>query len=295
MDRELSELAILTRMFSASVVRELGKSGKSGLLARLFSRSRTLSRVPGDESVGQALDSAFRELRTLGNRDEYVYRSAITEKILLGRHSLRTAAVLSETRVGASKVDMVVLNGTSTAYEIKSERDSLSRLSGQLDSYRRVFATVNVVTSPSHAGDVLRLAPTDVGVLVLSSRFTLQTERLAITQPSRIRPESVLDMVRASEAVMILRALGMEVPSVPNTQLRGVLHPIYASLDPTRVHERMVTTLKKTRSQSASDTLVKELPGSLRAAMLALKMDEKSQHRVRDAVNVPLRVAFTWS
>jgi len=289
------ELAALTRMFSATVVRELGRNGRSALFSRLFAHSGVATSLHTDATVGDVFDRAFDLLRTLGNRDEYVYRAAITQKILLGHHSLRTASMLSEARVGVCKADVVVLNGTATAYEIKSERDSLARLNSQVTAYGNVFAAVNVVTSPSYVDQVLRQVPDDVGVLVLTKRFRLQTERAAVVDAGRTDPLAVLDFVRVDEAFAILRALGIEPPQVPNTQVRGSLHEIFASLDSRLVHEQMVSALKASRSQQATAELIKTVPMSLRAAMLSLKMNDASGKKLRDATRLPVHAALAWS
>lgn len=47
--------------------------------------------------------------------------NVIANKILLGKHSLNTSHMLSEFRVGYNKADVVIINGTSSVYEIKSE------------------------------------------------------------------------------------------------------------------------------------------------------------------------------
>lgn len=73
-------------------------------------------------TVGDVFDQAFEILKVAGQRDEYIYRAAISQKILMGTHSLRTASMLNEFRAGSSKADLVILNGTATVYEIKSER-----------------------------------------------------------------------------------------------------------------------------------------------------------------------------
>lgn len=290
-----TELSALTRMFSATVVRELGRAGESPLLARLLTQTGLAHDLHPGATLGDAYDHAFMQLSALGNRDEYVYRSAITQKILLGQHNLRTASLLSEARVGSSKADLVVLNGTATAYEIKSERDSLARLASQVSSYQEVFAAVNVVTSPSHAARVLALVPSEVGVLVLSRRFTLQTERAAVVDPSRTNPSAVLDLLRAGEAISILRELGVQEPQVPNTKLRTTLTELFATLEPAALHRQMVVTLKRTRSQHAAAEVIHSIPISLRAAILALKLGRPSQQNVRDATGLPLRAALGWS
>lgn len=290
-----SELAALTRMFSASVVREIGRTGRSALFARLLAQSGIAGTMQRSETVGDVFERAFSLLRSLGNRDEYIYRSAITQKILLGQHNLRTASMLSEARVGTCKADVVVLNGTATAYEIKSERDSLARLSNQVAAYGDVFAAVNVVTSPLHVEQVIRQIPDHVGVLVLSERFTLRSERQADVDPGRISPVAILDFVRTNEAISMLRALDIEPPRVPNTQIRSALSEIFATLSPEVAHEQMVTVLKAARSQRAASEFIETIPMSLRTAMLSLKMDVASEQRVRDATMKPVRTALAWS
>lgn len=290
-----SELAALTRMFSAAVIRELARSGSSALFARLLVQSGVGPQLPRDATIGDVFDHAFRLLRILGNRDEYVYRSAITQKILLGQHSLRTASMLSEVRVGACKADVVVLNGTSTAYEIKSERDSLSRLRNQVTAYGEVFAAVNVVTSPSHVNQVFQQIPGWVGVLVLSDKFTLQTERPADVDAARTDPLAVLDLMRVDEAHRVLRSLNVAPPDVPNTQMRGALRDLYGPLDPAVVHTKMVAALKVTRSQSAASDSIKNTPVSLRAAMLTMKLNGASEKRLLDATRLPFPAALAWS
>lgn len=294
MSASKDELAAFTRMFSSAVVRELGKQGKSGLLARLLYQSGSVRTLRPESTVGDAFDHAFRVLRSLGNRDEYVYRSAITQKILLGQHSLRTASMLGEARVGTSKADVVVFNGTSTAYEIKSERDSLARLRSQVLAYSQVFAAVNVVTSPSHVEHVLRQVPEEVGVLILTDRFTLRVERRATCDSSRTEPLAILDFVRLDEAFAILREIGIEPPNVPNTQMRGALNELFADLDPTRVHDLMVTTLRSSRSRSSAENYIKSIPMSLRAAMLTLEMNDASKKRLLDATRLPVGAALAW-
>lgn len=88
------------------------------MLSRLLELSEMPHRCGDNATVGDALDSAFDVLKTAGLRDEYVYRAAITHKILLGTHSLNTACMLNEFRVGVCKADVAILNGTATVYEI---------------------------------------------------------------------------------------------------------------------------------------------------------------------------------
>src|SRR3546814_5194136 len=105
------------------VFREMAKKGRSGLFRRLIDQTDLIERAYPRATVGDTFDSAFDILKVAGHRDEYIYRAAISHKVLMGTHSLRTASMLNEFRAGSCKADLVILNGTATVYEIKSERD----------------------------------------------------------------------------------------------------------------------------------------------------------------------------
>ena len=92
-------------------------------------------------------------------KNEYIYKNMIARKILMGRHSLKSSVLLSEFRVGTNKADLVLINGCSTCYEIKTEYDSLIRLEDQLSSYTKLFNKVFVVCASKMITDVLHLIP----------------------------------------------------------------------------------------------------------------------------------------
>lgn len=288
------ELAALSRVFSPAVIHELGSTGKSALLARLLHESRLPERLPVDASLADAFEMAFSTLRQLGNRDDYVYRSALTQKIVLGRHNLRTATVLNEFRVGSSKVDLVILNGTSSAYEIKSERDSFQRLSNQLADYLTAFARVNVVTSPRQEREALRFAPAEVGILVLSSRFRLQTAREAAHAPERTDPVAILSTLRVEEATRVLRELNVPIPDVPNTRRRAALRALFENLGAAEVHDKTVEVLKSSRSNAELEAFIHHLPAPLNAAILAAHPRPSARRNLQLATQQSISTVLAW-
>ena len=284
----------MTRLFSSAVLHEMAKKGRSALFKRLLSQTQVAARCGSDATVATAFDAAFSTLKIAGLRDEYVYRAAVTKKILIGKHSLRTASMLNEFRAGSCKADLVILNGTASAYEIKSERDSLARLINQVENYKRVFATVNVIVSEKHAESVLEVVPDDVGIMRLCRRYRISVERDAIDCPERICPVTVFESLRSGEAAAILKALGVAVPVVPNTQRHGAMRELFAELDPATLHREMVRTLKRTRNLAPLSDLIDQLPESLHAAALSVPVRRSDHGRLVEAVATPLNAAMTW-
>lgn len=289
-----SELSALARLFSSAVFREMAEQGRSPLFGRLLAQTGLATRCGQGATVGGAFDSAFAVLKVAGQRNEYVYRAAIAKNILLGKHSLRTASMLNEFRAGACIADVVILNGTASAYEIKSERDSLGRLINQIENYKRVFASVNVIASEIHVESVRQAVPDDVGILCLSSGYHVSVEREAVERPERICPVAVFESLRSAEAAAVLEALGVSVPVVPNTQRHRVVRQLFADQEPTTIHREMVRTLKRSRDLAPLSELIDRLPASLHAAALSVPVRRSDHGRVIAAVSTPLDAVKAW-
>jgi hypothetical protein len=293
-DLAAGQLAAISRLFSSSVIREMARKGKSPLFARLASESHLLDYLPLYGHVYNLFETAFSLLKREGYRHEYIYKAALTHKILLGKHSLQTASMLNEFRVGECKADLAILNGTATVYEVKSERDSLSRLERQVTTYLKVFARVYVVAAEGHVNAVMASIPEDVGVLCLNSRYQISTLRDAVDRPDRTSPAAIFESIRTEEARMILLSEGVSIPTVPNTALSSVLQQLFVKLDGRRAHEGMVRVLKKTRNLSPLSDLVSQLPHSLQTAALSVPLRKLDHTRLVAAVNTSLEDAMCW-
>ena len=285
-------LAAISRLFSSSVVREMARTGKSAMFARLVKSSRLMDSLSEVKLVSGFFEEAFSLLKREGFRHEYIYKAALTHKVLLGTHSLQTASMLTEFRVGECKADVAILNGTATVYEIKSERDSLKRLDKQVAAYATVFASVNVIAAEAHIDAVLKLVPKDVGVMCLNGRYNISTMREATYSPERTSPAAIFDSIRTGEAGLILKSLSVSIPEVPNTRLNSVLRDQFIQLSPVQAHYGMVQVLKRTRNLLPLSELVAQLPQSLQSAALTIQMRKVDHARLVGAVNTPLEDAL---
>jgi hypothetical protein len=293
MDSE--QLANISRLFSSTVIREMARKGRSPLFARLASQSGLFASLSSSQHVYSLFDAAFSLLGREGCRDEYVYKTALTRRILMGKHSLQSASMLTEFRVGECKADLAILNGTATVYEVKSERDSLSRLERQVSAYANVFAQVYVIAGENHIDAVIGSVPRDVGVMKLNSRHGIATLRQAIDRPERTSPSAIFDSIRTLEARMILELQGVIIPIVPNTELNLVLRKLFIKLSPHVAHEGMVKVLKQTRNLLPLSGLVHKLPHSLQTAALSVPLRKLDHMRLIAAVNTSLKDAMAWA
>jgi len=288
------QINVLSHLFSLGAIMRLAKGESSAFIRSFLNEARiTNEQKKRFQTIGSFFDVVFNALSTSEIRNEYIYKSALAHKRLLGVHSLNTATMLNEFRVGGSKADVVILNGTSTVYEIKSDRDSLERLASQLSNYQKVFYHTNVITSEKQVASVLAAVPENIGVLCLTKRYQISTVREAKERPELLSSVCMFDSLRRDESQAILQNIGIELPEVPNTQLYQALSALFTELDPMLVHSEMVKILKRTRSQGSLKSLVDELPRSIQAAALSTPMKQAEQQQLLDALNAPFHIAMS--
>jgi hypothetical protein len=106
-------------------------------------------------------------------RDQVV-RAEFHEKVLKHAHQDTNTFVLDELGLknGEIRADIAVLNGKLVGYEIKTDKDTLSRLSSQVLAYNEVFDKVFIVTGEKHLYKSLELIPEWWGVYVIKPTST---------------------------------------------------------------------------------------------------------------------------
>ncbi|MCG2835322.1 sce7726 family protein [Photobacterium sp. WH77] len=268
-------------------VKDAARIFSSGHLTRLASGDLSLiNRVATDllkidsqnTPIRDIFEKAYLEL-SKHYRHEYYYKNTIANKRLLGRHSLDTATMLSEFRVGRNIADCVIINGHSTCYEIKTEFDTLVRLEEQLHSYCLLFDKVYVVSDEKYLSDVISMAPCHVGVIQLTKRNTLSTIRDAKDLSSNpISTELVMNSLRAPEYIELTKRVSGHIPDVSNIHMFSACKNVVESVKPELIRDQYRIVLKKSRKNNA--TLIKSLPKSLINAGVSYKLPMKLQNRL---------------
>lgn len=287
-DREVA----LARIFSPSIYKDIATRGKSPAFSRLAEQCGMFSQGSLG-NVADVFELAFRELKR-GNRPEYIYKAVLAQKTVLGVHNLNTATLLSEFRAGSSKADIVVVNGTTTVYEVKSERDKLSRLPSQISDYLSVFGRVNVIVAEKHIEYVEKTLPEIVGILCLTRRNQISIVRQGLDNSGNVQSSSIFNSLSLSEASKVLVELGICVPVVPNTQLYSELAKIFNDLPGKVVHEASVKVLRDCRSQTHLKEFLSELPQSLKVNALTTPVRVKDRSRVLETLDLPIETAKKW-
>lgn len=267
------------KIFSPIVLDSIAYRGYSPYLTEIYKNSGILSDFNSSGSLREFLDWVYGLLfKTY--RNEYIYKNSIVNKILLGRHSLNTSQILTEFRVGQSKADVVLLNGTSTVYEIKSKFDSFARLSKQINSYFDIFDYINVISSPSQSKKMISFLPKQVGVLVLTDRNSISTLRKPISNKENIKLQVMFDSLRKFEYTSIIENYYGVLPDVPNTQIYNECKELFCKIPTTRAHNMAVNILKKRNNSRLLKKFFDKAPSSIAAYAITICNEENKMKRL---------------
>lgn len=234
-------------------------------------------------SVEDVLSCCYFDFRR-NYKNEYYIKNLIAEKILIGRHSLNTATMLNEFRVGSNKADCVILNGSSVCYEIKSEFDSLARLPDQVSAYLKLFDQVYTVAPEVHISKIEGVVPDSVGILVLSKRGSLSEFRAAKQSAEVVDVDVLMSSLRKEEYLSLTSLLLGEVPRVPNGAIYGACREMLREVDSVSLRKGFCEVLKKKRK--VDKDFVSRLPRSLLVAGIEYGFSAASKIGLIDALSV---------
>ena len=222
----------LSVLYNRTFVRKIISNNYKNYLENILSRSNYLVK---EVSLVHVLDSLYSEFKK-NYKCEYVYKNTIVNKILLGRHSLNTSTLISELNVGKSKADIVIFNGTSTVYEIKTELDSLNRLEAQLEDYLKCFDKIYVITTLENIKKLENKLSGKIGLIEYTKRGTLREHKKAESNKQNIDKKSLFSLFRKNEMLNIIKKIGFEIPDVHPRYLREECEKIFLKLSNEEAH-----------------------------------------------------------
>ncbi len=136
-------------------------------------------------------------------------KAAVVDRLLAGSHVNEDAVLISEMTVAnwSRRADVVLANGKLWAFEIKSEADSLSRLPGQIETFRNYFEKFTVVAAERFESAILAMVPDGVGVWIVDGEGNLK-QKVAARQVT-LSKEAYTSLMTGSELRRLLSANGL--------------------------------------------------------------------------------------
>lgn len=182
-----------------------------------YGRPRRLGELDHDgRGVGHGKGRVVRFQRqweTLADVLEAEVRAALVDRIRAEHPDDEQTRLVPELSLcrAAARVDLAVINGRLTGWEIKTQADSLTRLPAQAEVYSRVFDRVWLAADGRHVPSALRMLPDWWGVVRISTSD--QGCRFITVRRSKLNPAvdlpSLVRLLWRDETLLELESLGL--------------------------------------------------------------------------------------
>lgn len=279
------EPSLVSSAFSTAIFRDLASAHPTSSTRTRISFVSAFASA-SEETLGAAFERAHSHLAE-SYRSEYVYKSELVSKMIFGKHSPRTASALLELRMGASWADVLIVNGTSTTYEVKTDLDQFSRLATQLPDYTARSEYVNVVTSEKRASSAERQLPQHIGVIAIRRTGAITTVRPAESNMDRMSARDLFSLLRTNEALEILGDVTGYVLDVAPGHAWKRARELFAKLDLPVAHKRALVELRRRGRGAAELSMSPGFPPSLRALAYGTELSAVGRARVADRLQSP--------
>jgi hypothetical protein len=283
---DINQAKLLSNAFSGSVVKDIAMDKKSKKLYEILLRANLLDFIR-NKTYAELFEYIY-DLLLCNYRNEYIYKNAIASKIAIGRHKLADIAYFSEFNAWNSIADVVIANGTTTAYEIKTEYDSFNRLDSQLNSYQEIFDRVYVIIPEPKLSSLINLIELNIGVIILTEEYTLSTYREAQSNVELLSHKKIYSCLRKNEYENIIVKHYGALPNTKPAFIRKESFKLFAQLDNHVLHSEFTKCLKNRQLDDKSKKLVRALPKPL--VSLAMTSNLIFSNLERFALNLEERV-----
>lgn len=222
-------------------------------------------------------------------RCEYVYKNELI-KLLLKKYGTRNSVYFNEFRVGNSIADMVMFNGESKAFEIKTEYDTPRRLDKQMDDYKRFFDKCYIIVPEDKVDEYRDILESTTGIIAMSrnnGRIILKEIRHA-EQNERFEFEALMSCLRTEEYKNIVLSLGESLEGIAGYDMYKYCYQVISKANPNELRELFLREIKKRKNNTA---LLRKYPMSIRQMMLSLNLPQDKANKLLEQLNININQA----
>jgi len=258
--KKSQNLRVLSQLFSTAIFQKIVREDDFSLF---HERIHKYTKVAHDRTNLDLLKSLYKTLQKQ-YRCEYVYKNNLVSK-LIKEHCLKTTLILNELKIGTSKADLVMLNGSVRVFEIKTELDDFSKLSKQLRDYQKFADAVYIVTDEKYAKRLeSEYGQTPFGIITLDTKNNLCTIKDACTDRSLFDFDTIFKILRKQEYLDLTAKNYGFIPNVPNTQIFKVCHQLLSEINIVTFQKQVLLKIKDRRLKEPALLTASQTPKELK-------------------------------
>ena len=209
-------------------------------------------------------------------RNEYIYKNELINKYIYKHFGRSTSVAVNEFRVANAVADLVLFNGESKCFEIKSDLDSPQRLSNQLDYFQRIFEQCYILVPVDTINEYKKIVDDRIGLLTLrycaNGQVSINMERQAM-KIEMVDVDVLMCSVRAAEYRWMVKQAYGKMPDVSDFEMFEACREQLKHLTSEQLHLLFREAIKLRKSKVS---VLKNVPPIFRQMSLSLNLNDAS-------------------
>lgn len=271
----------------------------------LFSRSQVLSWLKMDfSSINFKIERYDKKWRSSHNptyldylkyiyfvlsenyQNEYIFKNEFLNNWLIKELGETGSQIFSEFRVGDSIADLVMFNGCSKIFEIKTELDSDSRLTLQLQNYEKAFNQIFLII-PKSKLSIYEKQDASIGLITYAPK---SENAFSIYRKAKlnldIEPSTIMSILHTNEYKSIVCKYFGSLPQMTSFNQHKVCSELISEIPNDMLNKFFIDEMKKRRSSNAlSSRYYKEF----NQLFLALRMNRDSKSKMIESLKTTIQ------
>lgn len=219
-------------------------------------------------------------------QNEYVFKNEFLNNWLINELGETNSQIFSEFRVGNSIADLVMFNGCSKIFEIKTELDSDARLTIQLENYKKAFNQIFLIIPKSKLNNYLK-QESSIGLITYDPKadnsFSLYRDAEINFEIDQL---TIMSILHSNEYKSIVRKHYGNLPQMTSFNQYKVCSEMIFEIPIANLNKLFIDTMKK---RSSSNVLSSRYYKELNQLFLALKMNRDKKNKLIDALKTTIQ------
>jgi len=219
-------------------------------------------------------------------QNEYVFKNAFLNEWLIKEIGQCNSKIFNEYRVGNAIADLVMFNGNSKVFEIKTEYDSDNRLALQLENYRKAFNQIFLII-PENKLSLYKKYDDNVGLITFngnqSQKFTFQREAV---NNSKVDAETIIHILHSHEYKAIVKSYYGYVPEMTSFNQFRKCSELIKKIPNQELNKRFIEQMK---NRDLENVLSSRYYKEFNQLSLALKLSKTERKNMIQNLKSPLK------
>lgn len=192
-------------------------------------------------------------------RNEYFYKNELLNNWLIKELGQRNSKIFNEFKVGNSIADLAIFNGSSKAFEIKTELDTCKRLHSQLSDYQNIFNETYVVIPKGQIDNFLNWNY-KIGIVAFNTKVSKFELIRKASYQLNIGASSVMQVLHTAEYKSIVKNYFGELPEMTSFTMYDKCFQLIKTIPVGKLNKLFIDEMKKRKIQNElSSRYYKEL------------------------------------